>query len=547
MEKRVNQKDKISNDQYAREYRSHYLNDVAYMDIETEYELMQVLFKSITTDVYTSLLPEWFSEKNNVIVIQGPESDDIKHLERDEALAIIDASKEMEVDPYEDVEISTSLIEQMPVSGKIIKESEVDALNAEEWTLENGAKVVYRFADFEKDNILFRAHSPGGASLFGKEYVPSMNMFSSVIPFYGLGAYDQVTLQKMLTGKNVELNLILNELSEGLSGNASPKDFEYLMQMIYLRFMLPRFDEEAHQSIVSRYKAFVENMSKNPQKIVSDSLNLILTDYHPRTRVMNDEFIDEVEFEKLEEVYKDRFTDVSDFTFFFVGNIQKDELKPYVERYIGSIPDIDRKESWIDHDINEPTGKVDKEIQMELSVPKSTAVIGLYNEMEFNSENLVALELINGILDLRFVETIREEEGGTYGVSANASLKHYPEQKASLFILFDTDPEKAEYLKELVYKELEEIVNNGPQQKDLDKAVKNLLKEREENRAHNSYWMNSLYTLYRHGYNPDDASNFEDILNSVSGKDIQKVMKTLYKGANVVDLTFSPEQTAEES
>ncbi|MCF8227132.1 MAG: insulinase family protein [Bacteroidales bacterium] len=547
MENRLKERDKITNDQFAREYQSHFLRNQAFLDIETEFQLMKALFNSITPDDFTKRLPDWFSEKNNVMVIQGPESEDINHLNRDEAMAVVQASREMEVEPYEDEEVGNSLISEELATADLVSERKLEELDAEEWTLSNGARVVYRFADYEKDNISFRAYSPGGSSLFEAAYVPSMDMLSSLVPFYGVGEYDQTTLQKMLTGKTVSLNIELSALSEGMSGNASPKDFEMLMQLIYLRFTEPRFDEQAHRAIIGRYAAFVENMNKNPQKIMGDSLNLILTDHHSRTRIMDAEFINDITLDKIEKVYTDRYRDASDFTFFFVGNIQKEELLPYVEKYIGNIPDAERDENWIDREVNEPEGKVAREIEMELTVPKSTSILVLNNEMDYTPENIVMMRLINGILDLRFVESIREEEGGTYGVSSSASLSEFPNEKARLFIMFDTDPDKVDYLKGLVYEELESLVKEGPMEKDLSKARENLLKDREENRAHNSYWMDILYNYYLHQYNADDPENYEDIIRSVTAKDVKKAMKKLYKKANIVDLVFSPAEKKDES
>lgn len=541
MENRVKEKDKITNDQYAREYRSHYLGDNAYLDIEVEFQIMQALFNSISIDDIAQEIPTWFSKKNNVMVISGPESEEIDHLSENEAMAILETTMTMEVEPYEDIEVASSLIETPLAAGDVVDEKVIPELEAEEWTLSNGARVVYRFADYEKDNISFRAISPGGSSLYETEYVPSMEMLASIVPFYGVGDFDQTTLQKMLTGKTVDLNLQLGELTEGMQGSASPRDFETLMQLIHLRFTSPRFDEEAHSAITQRYLAFVENMNKNPQKIMSDSLSLILTDYHPRTRVMDADFIRDVKLQQIQEVYTDRFSDASDFTFFFVGNIQKEELVPYVEQYIATLPSSQRKETWIDRNVAEPQGRIEKDITMELSVPKSTVILAFNKEMEYSPENLVMLRVIRGILDLRFVESIREEEGGTYGVSASTSLQHFPDEKANLMIAFDTDPEKAAYLKELVYEELETLVKKGPEEKDLSKTVNNMLKEREENREHNSYWMNTLYNLYRHDINLNDPENFENILQSLTVKDVKKAMKQLYNGANVVDLVFSPE------
>ena len=545
MENRVKEKDKISNDRYAYKYQSHYLQGNTYMDIETEFQLMQQLFPTITTDDIEKRIPAWFELKNMVMVISGPESEDVKHLSEAEARAILEASTEKEVEPYEDVEVATSLINEPLAAGKITSEKKIDELDAIEWTLSNGAKVVYRFADYEKDNIGIRAYSKGGSSLYADELIPSLDMLATLVPFYGVADYDRVSLQKMLTGKTVSLNVELGSLSEGMRGSASPKDFETLMQLVYLNFTDPRFDDEAHQAIIGRYIAFIQNMNKNPQKIISDTLSMVMTNYHPRTRTMDEEYIEEVDLDIIEKVYKERFKDASDFTFFIVGNIQKDELQPFVEQYLASLPGNMGSENWVDHNMDEPEGKLLKEVKLDLQVPKSTVILAFMNETEYTPENMVYMDILQGILDLRFIESIREEEGGTYGVMANTSLAHYPDSKGSLLIMFDTDPQKASYLKELIYKELDQIAERGPLQKDLEKTALNMVKDRQENREHNAYWMNALQTYYIHGYNSDAATNFENIVKEATVEDIREFMKEFYVGANIIDMVFSPQEETE--
>lgn len=539
-ENRLKQKDKISNDQYISEYSAHYLNKSAFMDIELEFQLMNALFNSISTEEINTRTAGWFSGKNNVLLISGPEAEGVTHLSEEEALAILDAAEKSQVDPYQDADIAEALIETLPEKGSVVSFREIPELGAEEWILSNGAKVVYRFADYEKDNITFRAYSKGGSSLYGNDFVPSLEMLSNFVSYYGLGSFDQPTLQKMLSGKTVSLGLSLSELSEGFNGSASPKDFGVMMQLLYMRFTQPRFDEEAHQALKSRYISFIENMNKNPQKVMSDSLQLILTDYHPRTRIMDREFIEEIELSKIEQAYRERFADASDFIFFFVGNISRDELIPLVEQYIAPLPSSGSAENWIDLGINEPDGTRIKEIPLELTTPKATVFQVFNNKMKYSPENLLLMQMIQGILDLRYIETIREEEGGTYGVMTEASLTHFPEEKARLFIYFETDPEKAGYLKELVYKELDLLVEKGPEAEDLLKTTENMLKDREEEREHNAYWLNMLVDYYVNGYNFDDPRNFEEVIKDASPKDLKKLMKKFYGKANKLDIVFVP-------
>jgi zinc protease len=321
---------------------------------------------------------------------------------------------------------------------------------------------------------------------------------------------------------------------------------EAMMQLLYLYFNHPRFDAEAHEAIVARYMAFVENMNNNPQKIMGDSLNLILTDYHPRTRVLDQQFLTEIDYEKVQEVYTDRFADASDFFFVIVGNMEQEDVKVLVQKYIGAIKDLDRDEMWVDRKIVEPEGEVDKTIPMALETPKANVNIVINQEMEYSPYNRMVMRVIEGILDLRYVESIREEEGGTYGVGIRTSLNRWPVEKATMRISFDCDPARSSELKAKVFEELDKLAQEGPSEVDLSKTVENILKDREQSKEHNAYYLNAIYNYYIHGINFDDPENYENIVKDLSTKDVKKAMNTFYKKPNIVDVVFVPEEVAAE-
>jgi zinc protease len=541
-EKYYLERDKISNEEYVNEYVDHFLDGDAFKSAETGYMLVQALLPTITLEDFSSRIESWITEKNQIMVIQGPEGEDIEHLNKNAAIEVIQQVAMADVEPYEDEELAESLVsEELTLKG-ITATKELEVLDAVEWTLENGTRVIYKHADFEKDQVQIRGYSKGGSSLFDHEYVPTLSMLPGLIGVHGVGDFDATGLQKMLAGKNVSLQLTLSGLSEGLSGTASPKDMEAMMQLVYLHFVHPRFDKEAHQAIMARYEAYIQNMENNPQKIMGDSLSLIMTDYHPRTRLMNAEFLEDVELEKMQEVYADRYADASDFFFVIVGNIEAEEVKVLSQKYLGAIPDLDREETWIDRKVYEPEGKVEKVIPMALETPKATVNMIINKEMEYDPFNRMVMRVIEGVLLLRYDETIREEEGGTYGVGLRAGLLRWPVEKANMQIRFDCAPERYLELKEIVYEELGKLAKEGPSQEDLSKTVENILKDREENKEHNAYFLTNLYNYYVHGINFDDPANYEDILNGLSVKDVKKVMKKFYKNPNIVDVVFVPKE-----
>jgi zinc protease len=539
-EKYYNQRDKIHNEEYINDYIDNFLDGYAYLSAEQGYMLVQALLPTISLEDFNQRLAEWITPENNVLVIQGPAGEGVQHLGEAEAMAVLGAVAAADVEPYEEEELAESLVsEELPLVA-ITGTRELKEFDAVEWTLENGARVIFRRADFEKDQVQIRGYSWGGGSLYEDEYIPSVNMLTSLTDYYGVGDFDATTLQKMLTGKNVELNLQLGGLSEGVSGTSTPKDMETMMQLLYLAFTHPRFDAEAHDAIMARYVAFVQNMKNNPQKIMSDSLNLILTDHNPRTRVLDQEFLDDIHLDMLEQVYMERFADASDFFFVIVGNVDEERVKPLVQKYIGAIPDLQRDETWIDRKVHEPQGVVKREIALALETPKASVNVVINKPMKYNPYNSMVMSVIEGILDLRFTESIREEEGGTYDVGVRTSLPRYPEEKANMRIQFDCDPDKAADLKEKVYAELETLADEGPSQENLSKTVENLLKTREQSKEHNAYFLNNIYTYYIQGINFDDPANYENILKGLTTKDVKKVMKKFYSDPNIVDLVFVP-------
>jgi len=545
-EKYYKERDKISNEEYVNDYMNHYLEGDAYVSAETGYMFVQGIMPSITLDDFNQRLEQWTTEENQVLVIEGPEGEDVEHLSEEASLAIFGQVASADIEPYKDEELAESLVSEELALAAISSTKELPEFDAVEWTLENGAKVIFRHAEFEKDQIQIRGYSKGGSSLYGDDYVPTADMLTSLVSFYGVGDFDATGLQKMLSGKNVSLQLSLGSLSEGLNGTASPKDMEAMMQLLYLHFNHPRFDVEAHEAIMARYMAMIENMNNNPQKIMSDSLSLILTDYHPRSRVLDQEFLKEIDYEKIEEVYMDRFADASDFFFVIAGNMDQEEVKVLVQKYIGAIKDLDRDEIWMDRKVYEPEGVVEKTIPLALETPKANVNIVINKEMEYSPYNRMVMRVIENILDLRFMESIREDEGGTYVLGVRTSLNRWPLEKASMRISFDCDPTRSSELKEKVFEELEKLAKEGPSEVDLSKTVENILKDREQSKEHNSYYLSAIYSYYVHDINYDDPDNYENIVKGLSVKDVKKVMKAFYKNPNVVDVVFEPEEAPVE-
>lgn len=539
IESQYKQRDKISNDSYCSEYAGNYTVKEPIPGIEFEFEFAKQVIPAITASEINAKSKAWIKTDNRTIVITGP-SEGVTHLTEQEAKAILSKVESMEIEPYVDAASGTSLISEELKGAKVVATKKLDDFNAVEWTLANNVKVIYRHADYEKDAVAISAYSKGGTSLWDDEFLPSAEMSQTFINTYGVGDFDMITLQKMLAGKKVSLSPQIGDLTEGFSGSSTPKDFETMMQLLYLYFEKPRFDKEAHDALMSRYVAYVANIEKDPSTIMNDSLTHIITNYNPRVRTLGTKYLNDVNFETIERVYRDRIKDAGDFTFFIVGNIDEETAKEMSMKYLGSLTDSPREEDWKDRGIDNPEGKTEKTIPIALTTPKANVNIRYVKDIDYSQKNSLTMQVLRGILNLRYIETVREDEGGSYGVGISGSVSHYPTSKGTVRITFDCDPARAESLKPIIYREINKVIEEGPIKEDFDKTISNMLKDREQSKEHNGYWLSSLYNYYFNGINTAAAANYEDILNAMTQKDVQKFAKDFFTDADLMDIVFVP-------
>lgn len=535
------QKDKISSDTYANWIEENFLNGEPLTSPDFDYEFLKKIVDGITPEEVSSKFRSLMSPENRTITVEGLEADTVRHISQAEALDVIRKVESSQLAPYED-KVNTSSLVPVDLKGSpVIKTVQLPKFSAVEWTFSNNARVIYRRADFEKDNVILTAYRLGGTSLYEPYMLPSAMMMQAVLSTYGIGDFDNISFQKMMAGKKASAAINMGEVTEGVSGTSTTKDFETMMQLLYLRFAKPRFDSTAHNAIMTRYKAFITNMAKDPLKIMQDSVSLFLTDFSPRTLVLNDEMLSRVSFDRIKRIYTERFSDVSGYNFIIVGNIGEDTVKTLAGKYIGSLPGAGRDAHFIDRNVRAPKGRFVRDIRIPLTVPKATVFVSHSADMKYTVYNNICMKVISGILELVYTEKVREEAGGTYGVSVNISSQLYPHQSVSSLIMFDCSPARADSLKGVIYSEIDKLVNSGPDKDNLDKTVQNLLKTRDEARKHNNFWSSAIYNWYLTGIDSNDEKNFGEILKKLTVDDIRKAAKNFFIKADVADIVFRPQ------
>lgn len=539
LESAYNERNKVKNNAYVNEYVRHFIDNEPIPGIEAEYAVMNQMVPNIPVEAVNALLPTLVTDSNIVVNVFCPEKEGMKYPAEQEILDVINQVKAEKLEPYEDKVSDEPLLSETPKAGTIVK-TEEGPFGSTALTLSNGIRVILKTTDFKADEIRMRAFSPGGSSLFPDTDILQIKVMNAVAGLGGLGNFSNVDLEKVLAGKKVGVSAYVNGLSEGLDGNCSPKDLETLMQLVYLSFTALRMDQDAFESYKNRTKAALANQEANPMIALTDTLQKAMYMDHPRSMRLKADMVDRIDYNKIMEMYKDRFKEAGDFTFLFVGNIDIEKAKPLIETYLGGLPTIQRTENFRDTKMDIRKGEYKNIFSKQMETPKATVLMIESGKCDYTLKNDILMNMLSQALNMVYLETVREKEGGSYGVSAYGQLSRYPkEDEALLQIYFDTDPAKREKMMQIITDELQKMAKEGPRLEHLSKVKEFMLKKHTEQIKENNYWLGMLNQYY--WYKSDMDTNYEQLVNSLTAQDVRKFAEDLLKQGNSIKISMTSE------
>ncbi len=476
-------------------------------------------------------------------MVNAPQKEGLTVPDETKLAAVIASAAKKELTAYVDAVDTQPLLDTTPARGEIAKAVTKDSFGITEWELSNGVKVVLKPTNFKEDEVMFQAFSPGGTSLASdNDFIPAQTA-AQVIANGGVGKFSAVDLRKMLTGKVASARPFIGELEEGLRGGGSRKDLETLFQLIYLAFTQPRADPAIFNVITSSTKSQLANQKATPEYAFANTLNTLLTQDHPRARMLTPEMVDQMNLDKSFAFYKDRFSDASDFTFVFVGSFDVETMKPLVTQYLAALPATHRQETWKDIGIKKPTGVIEKRVDKGLE-PKSRAEIVFSGPFEYNQVERVAIRAMAQVLEIRLRESLREDLGGTYNVSASAGYSKIPQQDYTVTINFGCSPDRTEELVKSVFKEVEQLKTNGPTDKQVADVKETFLRDQETNMKQNGYLLAQITARYQYLEDLTSLFNMQDYYNKLDAATVRDAARRYLNTDNFVKVTLFPEKTA---
>jgi len=472
------EKDKSPSGPLADELVRHVVQEEPVPGIVYEQAMSARFLPQITLAEINALASTWIPESNRVVSVSAPERAGLALPTEAKLAAVIAGTKKADLSAYVDRVTTVPLLATPPAPGTVAKSNTRTDIGVTEWQLSNGARVLLKPTTDKEDEILFRAVSPGGVSLASDQDLVAAQTADEVVAAGGIGPFSTIDLTRVLAGSSMGVQADIGEAEEGMRGGASAKDLEKMFQLIYLQFTAPRADAEQFEAMKARLLPQLQNRSARPEVAFSDTLVAALTQDHPRARPLTAASVSQMSLDRSMAFYKSRFADASDFTFVFVGSFKVDAIKPLVERYLASLPSVHRTEAAVDRGVRPPDGVVQKEVVKGLE-PRSQVAIVFSGPFQNDPAHRLLIETMGRMLAGNLQRTLREDLGGTYGVSVESQFEKYPVAQYQISVSFACDPARVKDLTAAAWNEIRAFSDQGPSPSQLASGRSALERELE--------------------------------------------------------------------
>ena len=543
IEQLYNNRAKTESGQLADEYIRLFLTQEPSPGIAAEYNYYKQLLPGILLKEMNALSDSLKSNENIFVSLQGPAGGSLPLPDSAQLLATAKKVLNGNVKNYEEKTVAAQLMKTKPVAGKVVSQKKNAELGVTEITYANGAKVILKPTTFKDDEIIMTSFRKGGQSLYGAADKENATFATGVVGQMGIGSFSPADLSKVLAGKTASAAPGISRLSSGISGGSSVKDFETMLQLVYLYATAPRKDEALYAAWKEKQKSATQYALQDPQTAFIDTFVKVRYGNNPLAPVAvpSPSDFDKTNLTRILSIYKEQLGNAQDFTFIFVGNIDTVKMKPLLATYIGGLPSTKKPAAFRDNGLRPAKG--DANFTFHKGTEPKSLIVNVYSgEVPYSEDLDLKTSALTEILNIKIIEDIREKMSAIYGGGIGGGLQKYPYSGYSLAAQLPTAPEHVDTVLKAMQTEIDSIKQYGPSQVNLDKVKKTWLEQYKVSVKENSYWSGKLQDIYFNGDAAQRIYNYEKLVNAITTDDIKATANQLFDGKNVLQAVLVPEK-----
>uniref|UniRef100_UPI003FEECCDA M16 family metallopeptidase n=1 Tax=Prevotella sp. TaxID=59823 RepID=UPI003FEECCDA len=539
-ERQLKMEKDYKNSHYVSQCVNNFLEGEPILTPTYNLQLVKLFDGEVSLDEVNSQVGEIITDKNQVFIMYGPDKDGFVVPSESEIESTVLAAQQKRYDAYQEEQVPATLMAALPAPGKIVSEKPYGKFGMTEIVLSNGMKVYVKSTDYQADQITMSMRGEGGTSVYGDGDIPNFAFLSGSITEAGVGDFTATRLRKALAGKSLKLAPSITSEGQRITGTSSVKDLEAMLQLAHLYFTAPRKDSMAFEGMMNRNLSLLKNRNASSKVVYNDSLSATLYDHNVRMAPVTVEIAKKADYNRIFEIYRERFSDASNFKTVFIGKVDMAQLRPLLCQYLATLPSTHKAEKSNKANVPQIVKKneVVKFVHKQ-ETPLANVSVFYTANVPFSPKNDLVLDMLTRVLQIAYTDSVREEKGGTYGVGVSFNLEKEDNPNALLRISYKSDPKRYEELNPVIYKQLLNIADHGPVASSMDKVKKYLKKQYGQMAITNDYWS---YVIW---HQLDDDADFDKdyckMVDNLTASDVQKMAKELLKQNHRVEVTMLSE------
>ena len=531
-------------------FRQNFLYDIPVQDFRGQINRNLETLVELEVEDMNAWMKSLLNDNNLAFVTYSKSQSEMNITENDLMAALKEKSSFSDMAHADGMKPISQLIDFPLTGGKIVSEKQLKTLQAKEWTLSNGAKVLYRYVPELSGQFLFAGSAEGGKSIVPAQELANYNAMRSLLMQSGVYNYNRNQLAQWLQGKNINLSLSLEDYSDGIGGNAPVDKADDFFSYLYLILSRQNFSKSAFDKYVQRNLYVYENRATTGMAAVQDSIQQLLYPVSAMNPRQDEAFFKSVQFDKLQEQFQAHLGDASRFTYCLIGDIPEAKAKELVLRYIGSLKGEGKpvKTAIQPMDFSSSTPVIKRTFETETEGGMAEIEISFANKQKLSEREQAALEVMRGLLERRYFDVLREKEHLTYTVGVQSNYTSQPVAGESLNIHLSTAKENADKAVSLVYSILDDVKAGRFSADEFKAAMVPLAVDEEQSGAASqsnsdpSVWM-ALLNIYAETGNelsPNDNAASAPVFKTLTPQDITAVAMKVMTNAKQREIIVKP-------
>ncbi len=543
IENQYNERNKVSNEDYAGMYCVHFLENEPIPSIEQNYQLVKMIVPNLPVEAINQYLEELIdlSGRNLVVMDYHTEKDGASYPTQATMKAALDAAVAAPVEAYVDDVKQEPLIASLPKPGKIVKEKVNDKLGYKELELSNGVRVILKKTNFKDDEIQMEAWQRGGQSLYGEKDYANLQAYNPVAMTSGLGEFSHNELNKALAGKKVQVMASMDTYFDNVSGTSTVKDLETLFQLTYLTFTDLRKDESFFNQLMLAIEANLKNKQQVPENVLMDTIQYELNNRSWRNKPFTPQDLKHINHDRIIEIARERTANAAGYTFYFIGNIDEATIRPLIEQYIATLPAKKGvKSNWVNVDTR-PQGQNAVRFERAMETPKTSIQTIWYDaKLPYTTENAIKAQLLGKLVDQVILKKVREDAGAAYTTQAYGfSTLNGDSPLTAVAAGCPVKPEFTEQTLQILDETLASLCK-GVDAESLNGFKNEMIKDFQSQIKENDYWMGAISRYVERGI--DQYTGYEQLVKAQTPETIAAFARQLYSQGSKMEFVLTPKQ-----